>query len=624
MASGGKIKGITIEFRGDTTKLDKALGKINKETKDLNTDLKAVDRALKFNPTNVELIRQKSELLRKKLDEAKEKADLLRDTLKRVDSGEIQLSAEEVNRLKRELIESESQAKAFHSQIIKLGQADLTALSKKLQAIGDKMTEAGKTLTTKVTAPIVAGYTAAAKYASDYEENLNKLDVAFGKNADSVKKWSDSALESYGMSKVQATEAASAFGALGKGIGLSEKQSAKMSTSLAGLSADLGSYFNTSTEESAKALEGIFTGESEALKKFGVVMTDTNLQKFAADQGLVWNEMSQTEKTMLRYNYVMEKTKDAQGDFARTSNGTANSTKMFKASVQDLATSIGKNLLPIITPLIRKVTTWIQKFDTLSPKTQKIITLVGMVAAAIGPVLVILGTLAGSISKIIGLVSSVSSAVGLLSSGSLLPIIAVIGAVVAAGVFLYKNWDKIKATALNLYENIRYAWNAVKNATINAWEATRDAIVAPFKWAKDKILSIIDTVRSWFPINLGSIFTGNVDVGSSGSSSSKKKTSKKKTSKKKTSKKSKHATGGIFTQPTLLTSVNGFNHLVGEGSSAEAILPLDELWKRLDGMNGVTINVYAPQGMDVNSLAVKVEQKLVQLQKQRDMAYGNI
>lgn len=624
MASGGKIKGITIEFRGDTTKLDKALGKINKETKDLNTDLKAVDRALKFNPTNVELIRQKSELLRKKLDEAKEKADLLRDTLKRVDSGEIQLSAEEVNRLKRELIESESQAKAFHSQIIKLGQADLTALSKKLQAIGDKMTEAGKTLTTKVTAPIVAGYTAAAKYASDYEENLNKLDVAFGKNADSVKKWSDSALESYGMSKVQATEAASAFGALGKGIGLSEKQSAKMSTSLAGLSADLGSYFNTSTEESAKALEGIFTGESEALKKFGVVMTDTNLQKFAADQGLVWNEMSQTEKTMLRYNYVMEKTKDAQGDFARTSKGTANSTKMFKASVQDLATSIGKNLLPIITPLIQKVTTWIQKFDTLSPKTQKIITLVGMVAAAIGPVLVILGTLAGSISKIIGLVSSVSSAVGLLSSGSLLPIIAVIGAVVAAGVFLYKNWDKIKATALNLYENIRYAWNAVKNATINAWEATRDAIVAPFKWAKDKILSIIDTVRSWFPINLGSIFTGNADVGSSGSSSSKKKTSKKKTSKKKTSKKSKHATGGIFTQPTLLTSVNGFNHLVGEGSSAEAILPLDELWKRLDGMNGVTINVYAPQGMDVNSLAVKVEQKLVQLQKQRTRAYGNI
>lgn len=624
MASGGKIKGITIEFRGDTTKLDKALGKINKETKDLNTDLKAVDRALKFNPTNVELIRQKSELLRKKLDEAKEKADLLRDTLKRVDSGEIQLSAEEVNRLKRELIESESQAKAFHSQIIKLGQADLTALSKKLQAIGDKMTEAGKTLTTKVTAPIVAGYTAAAKYASDYEENLNKLDVAFGKNADSVKKWSDSALKSYGLSKVQATEAASAFGALGKGIGLSEKQSAKMSTSLAGLSADLGSYFNTSTDESAKALEGIFTGESEALKKFGVVMTDTNLQQFAADQGLVWKELSQTEKTMLRYNYVMEKTKDAQGDFSRTSNGTANSTKMFQASVQDLATSIGKNLLPIITPLIQKVTTWIQKFDTLSPKTQKIITLVGMVTAAIGPVLVILGTLAGSISKIIGLVSSVSSAVGLLSSGSLLPIIAVIGAVVAAGVFLYKNWDKIKATALNLYENIRYAWNAVKNATINAWEATRDAIVAPFKWAKDKILSIIDTVRSWFPINLGSIFTGNVDVGSSGSSSSKKKTSKKKTSKNKTSKKSKHATGGIFTQPTLLTSVNGFNHLVGEGSSAEAILPLDELWKRLDGMNGVTINVYAPQGMDVNSLAVKVEQKLVQLQKQRTRAYGGI
>lgn len=616
--AGGKIKGITIEFRGETTKLDKALGKINRETKGLNKELGSVERALKFNPTNVELIRQKSELLRKKLDEAREKADLLKDTLAKVDSGEIKLSSDEVNRLKRELIESESQAQTFRSEIIKLGQANLTALSKSIKEVSDKMKEVGQTMTTKVTAPIVAGYTAATKYASDYDENLNKLDVAFGSNSESVKKWADTARDSFGLSKVQATEAASAFGALGKGIGLTEEQSAQMSMSLAGLSADLGSYFNVGTDESAKALEGIFTGESEALKKFGVVMTDTNLQQFAADQGLVWKEMSQTEKTLLRYNYVMDKTKDAQGDFSRTSDGTANSTKIFQATLQDLATAIGKNLIPIITPLLQKLTTWIQKFEKLSPKTQKIITLVGLAVAAIGPLLVVIGTLAGAISSIIGLVGSVGTAVGLLSSGTLLPIIAVIGAVVAAGVLLYKNWDKVKEAAHNLAQKIKAAWEHIKTSTTEAWETVKNAILKPFQTAKEKILGIIETVKSWFPINLGSIFTGDANVTTS------TKTTKSKKSTKKTKKKSKHASGGIFTQPTLLPSINGISHLVGEGRSAEAILPLDELWKHMDGMGGVTINVYASQGMDVNQLAVKIEQKMVQMQKQRQKAYGGI
>lgn len=615
MASG-KVKGITIEFDGNTTKLGKALKDVDKKTRDLDKELKQVNNALKFNPTNVELWRQKQQLLSQKVDETKRRLEALKSAQKEMDASGVDKSSAEYRELQREIITTESKLKNFKGQLREVGNANLKALSEQFKDIGKKATEAGKSMTTHITAPIVAGYTAAAKYASDYEENLNKIDVAFGKNSKSVKDWANTARNEFGLSKVQATESVSAFGALAKGIGLTDKEAAGMSTTLAGLSADLGSYFNVGTDESAKALEGIFTGESEALKKFGVVMTDTNLQQFAADQGLVWKEMSQTEKTMLRYQFVMAKTKDAQGDFSRTSDGTANSTKIFKSAVQDLATSIGTNLLPVITPVIQKVTEWINKFNELSPKTQKIITIVGLLVAAIGPVLIIIGKLATGISSIISLVNLVGGATTALSLGPMVGIVAAIAAVVAAGIWLYKNWDKVKETAKALGTKIKSVWNAIKTATRTAWTTIRDAVTKPFTTAYDKVKKIIDKIKGWFPIKLGNLFKGiklphfdvewstitafgkSIDFPSGFDIDWYKK-------------------GGIFNSPSLIG--------VGEAGS-EAVVPLDKFWDKLDAMQmgGPTINVYASPGMDVNQLALKVEQRLVQLQKQRTKAYGGI
>ena len=638
----GNIKGITIEFKGETTKLEQAIRKVNSSTKEIDSSLKKVNNALKFNPTNVELWRQKQTLLKAKIDETTRSLDELKNMQKQLDDSGVSKESAEYQELRRNIIETESKLKTFKAQLKEVGSANLKALEQQFKRIGDKATQIGQTMTTKVTAPIVAGYTAAAMYASDYEENLNKIDVAFGENSKSVKDWANTARDEFGLSKVQATESVSAFGALGKGIGLTEKQAADMSTTLAGLSADLGSYFNVGTDESAKALEGIFTGESESLKKFGVVMTDTNLKQFAEDQGLVWGEMDQTQKTMLRYQYVLAKTKDAQGDFARTSDGTANSTKIFKSAVQDLATSIGTNLLPIITPMIQKVTEWINKFNELSPETQKIITIVGLLVAAIGPVLIIVGKVATGISSIISLVNLAGGAIGALSAGSLLPIIAVIGAVVAAGVLLYKNWDKVKAVAKVVGDTIKNVWNGIKTSvssvvdtvkskvtgawdtiktkTQNAWNSVRDAILKPFNWAKDKIESIIDTIKDFFPIKLGKIFKGiklpHFDIEWS----------------------SIEAFGSTINYPSGFDidwykkgGIFDSASLIGVGEAGpEAVVPLDKFWDKLDNIaeasNGeqITINVYASDGMNVNELALKVEQRLVQLQKQRAKAYGTI
>lgn len=617
--AGGNIKGITIQFRGETSQLDEALRKINKETKDIDTELKNVNRALKFNPNSVELWRQKQTLLNQKLAETKEKADVLRDTLKKVDSGELEMSAEEVSKLKRELIEADSKAKAFQKEIDKIGNANLKALSEQLKGIGDKMTSIGNTMTTKVTAPIVAGYTLASKYASDYEENLNKIDVAFGANSQTVKDWANTASAEFGLSKVQATDAASAFGALGKGIGLSEAEAADMSTTLAGLSADLGSYFNVGVDESAKALEGIFTGESEALKKFGVVMTDTNLQKFAEDQGLVWKEMDQTQKTMLRYQYVLAKTKDAQGDFSRTSDGTANSIKVFQATVQDLGTSIGTVLLPVITPVIQKITEWVNKFNELPAGAQQVITVVGLIVAAVGPLLVILGTLVSSIGALIGAAPLIIGAMGTFIT-TVAPVIAIIGALIAIGVLLYRNWDTIKLKAQELWKSITTTWNSIKASitqTVNTiisnviskfnslkssveavWNSIKSAIVTPIQSAKDTLLGIVDTIKSWFPIRLGNLFTfklPHIVVGSRTVKVGDKDVTVP------TFDINWYAKGGIFNSPTLLAGV-------GE-AGPEAVVPLDRFWEEIRNSNATTDRILAQQSQLLGAILEELEKE---------------
>ena len=575
MAVGSKVKGITIEFNGDTTKLGRALSDIDKKTKTVDQSLKDVNDALKFNPKNTELLAQKQQLLGQKVDQTKERLKLLQNTQKNLDKDpSVDKTSQQYTELRREIIETESKLKHFEAQVKELDHIKLTQLGESFKSVGDKMKNIGQNMTTAITLPIAGAFTASAKLASDYEENMNKIDVAFGSSSEEVKKWADNARDQFGLSKVAASDAVSAFGALGKGIGLSEGDAAKMSTTLAGLSADLASYFNTGTDESAKALEGIFTGESEALKKFGVVMTDTNLEKFASDQGLVWKEMDQSQKVALRYQYVLAKTKDAQGDYARTSDGTANSLKTFKAAAEDLGTAIGTQLLPMITPIIQKITEWIQKFSDLDPKTQKIITVIGIIAGALGPVLMIIGTIATGIGSIITLITTVGPMIAGLA-GPIGIAIAIIGGLIAVGVILYKNWDKIKAKASELKDNVVKKFTALKIAVKVIFGHIKDAMLAPIKKAAETIKGLIQKIKNFFKFKvslpkiklphfsiqpkgwqLGDLLQGSIpSLGIDW-----------------------HADGIIFKKPTVVGK-----HGFGE-AGPEATMPLDTLWDQMDRM----------------------------------------
>lgn len=291
----------------------------------------------------------------------------------------------------------------------------MESISSKAKSIGDKLSGIGTALTVGVTTPLAVAGKSMVDAASDFDENLNKISVAFGDSADDVKAWADTATESFGLSMNQALEATSLFGDMATSMGISQSEAASMSTSLAGLAGDMASFKNIGIDEAMTALNGVFTGETESLKQLGIVMTEVNLQEFADGLGLVYDDMTQAEKVQLRYNYVMAMSKNAIGDYARTSDGTANSMRTFQASVENLAITLGQNLLPIVTPIIQKATEMVNAFAAADPELQQLVLKIAGIAAAAGPALLVIGKMVsafGSVSGAIGLLGGKISSLG--------------------------------------------------------------------------------------------------------------------------------------------------------------------------------------------------------------------
>ena len=342
----------------------------------------------------------------------------------------------------------------------------------KMQNVGQSMMAVGQKLTMSLTLPIAAAGTAAVKLASDLEEASSKTDVVFGSMSESVKQFAEDALNSYGLAEGTALQMASTFGAMATSMGLSQKQAAAMSTSLTALAADMASFYNVSTDVAQTSLQGVFTGETEALKKFGIVMTQTNLEEFAAKQGKVYSKMSEGEKVMTRYAYVMEATKNAQGDFSRTSDGTANSLRVFQESIKELGAAFGEQLLPIITPIIQALTKLIQKIASLPAPVQKFITVILLLVAAIGPVIMILGVFVSALGGlivnlpiVIAYLSGLAPVLAAVASaiGPVILVILALAAAFAAGYAIAANWDSICSTvssaASSMASSVSAAWN---------------------------------------------------------------------------------------------------------------------------------------------------------------------
>lgn len=321
----------------------------------------------------------------------------------------------------------------------------LKTAQKKIGKFGKTMKNIGSTMTRSITLPVIGLGAAAIKMASDYEESLNKVRVAFGSSSAEVEKFAKTTSSSFGIAENQALEMAALFGDMGTALGFTTSDAAGMSQQLVGLAGDLASFKNIGVEEAQTALAGIFTGETESLKRLGIMTTEATLKnsEYFLSLGKTWKELSNTEKIQVRYNEVLRQTQNAQGDFARTSGGIANQMRTLQGEFQMVGVQIGNMLMPIALKFFSLIRDGLAWWQGLSKSTKIFLGTMTLLLAALGPAVSLFGTLATVIAAI---------------SWPIAAVVAGIVSIVAAFAFVRENYD---AFAERLGD-----WNWWKNALI--------------------------------------------------------------------------------------------------------------------------------------------------------------
>lgn len=190
--------------------------------------------------------------------------------------------------------------------------------------------------------------------ASDLTETQNVVDVTFEDSASTINKWAQEALNAYGITETKAKQYSSTLGAMLKSMGIADDQVLQMSMDMAGLAADMASFYNLDHDTAFEKIRSGISGETEPLKALGINMSVANLNAFALEKGMnkAFDKMSQAEQATLRYQYLLEATKDAQGDFARTGDSFSNEMRKLQTNLDRIKTEFGKGLLGVVTPAI--------------------------------------------------------------------------------------------------------------------------------------------------------------------------------------------------------------------------------------------------------------------------------
>lgn len=172
--------------------------------------------------------------------------------------------------------------------------------------------------------------------------------------SEEVNQFAKTAIKQFGMSELSAKKFASTYMAMSNSLGAGGELGKNMALNLTGLVGDIASFYNITLEEANTAISAVYTGETESIKKLGIVLTEANLNAFAVSQGLkkTYNQMSQAEKVMLRYNYVMKASANIQGDFVRTGGNWANQVRILKEQWSQLLSILGKGLITVLKPVV--------------------------------------------------------------------------------------------------------------------------------------------------------------------------------------------------------------------------------------------------------------------------------
>ena len=203
---------------------------------------------------------------------------------------------------------------------------------------------------------------------SNLAEVQNVVDVTFGSLNSEVDKFAQNAIEQFGLGQTVTKKYVGTFGAMAKAFDFNNQAALEMAETLTGLTGDVASFYNLSTDEAYTKLKSVFTGETETLKDLGVVMTQNALDQYALANGYgkTTAKMTEQEKTALRYQFVLDKLSLAQGDFARTSDSWANQTRVLSLRFDELKATLGQGFINLFTPIVQGINWVISKLQVLA------------------------------------------------------------------------------------------------------------------------------------------------------------------------------------------------------------------------------------------------------------------
>lgn len=298
----------------------------------------------------------------------------------------IQLQAD-VTQLKKGLADAESAIKGVDSNV-KKASSGMSSFVGNLKKVGAAM---GATFATAQVAQFAKESIMAA---SNMQESLSKVRVVFGEGAAEVEKFGKNAAQNLGISNQAALEAAGTYGNLFQAFGLGQGEAQKMSTSLVQLAADMASFNNTSIDQAITALRSGLSGETEPLKRFGVALSEVRLKEEALRMGLIKTTSGTLPvaiKSQAAYSLILKDTALAQGDYARTADGTANTMKTLQAKMEDAKVALGEALMPafrgllgilnLLIPVLTKIGDFFKKNQT---EVKAFAITVGVLSAAYG------------------------------------------------------------------------------------------------------------------------------------------------------------------------------------------------------------------------------------------------